>query len=176
MKFRLVKIQKIKRIGLGIIILLLSLTSYAQNEKIKVTFIYSFTKYISWPAELSQGNFIIGVYGSPAMSQELKTIAQTRKVGIRTIEVLDFASTGSLQKCHIVYVPESKKADLDKVIEKYNSQAVVVVSDASGGIQKGAAINFIMADGKQNFEIRKENVEKNGIVVNSQLLNLGVVK
>ena len=68
------------------------------------------------------------------------------------------------------------KADLDKVIEKYNSQAVVVVADTPGAVQKGAAINFVVADGKQNFEVRKANVEKNGIKVSSQLLNLGIEK
>jgi len=165
-----------KRKCLVILILLISISGFSQNEKLKVTFIYNFTKYISWPAELSQGNFIIGVFGSPEMSGELKSVAETRKVGTRSIEVLDFASVGGLQKCHLVYVPENKKADLDKVLEKYNSQAVVVVADVAGSIQKGAAINFIMVDGKQNFEVRKANVEKNGIKVSSQLLNLGVEK
>ncbi len=165
-----------KKISSVIIILFISLSGFSQNEKLKVTFIYNFTKYISWPAELSQGNFIIGVYGSPAMSGELKAVAETRKVGTRSIEVLDFSSLSGLLKCHMVYVPENKKAELDKIIEKYNSQAVVVIADTPGAVQKGAAINFILVDGKQNFEVRKANVEKNGIKVSSQLLNLGVEK
>jgi len=172
----LFKKKRMKKLYLVIIILLNAFSVFSQDEKVKVTFIYNFTKYISWPAELSQGNFIIGVYGSPAMSSELKTIAETRKVGTRSIEVVDFTSVGSLVKCHIVYVSENKKADLDKVIEKYNSQAVVVVADTPGAVQKGAAINFVVADGKQNFEVRKANVEKNGIKVSSQLLNLGIEK
>jgi hypothetical protein len=163
-----------KRICFGIIYLLISFSVYAQNEKTKASFIYNFTKYISWPDDASQGNFVIGVYGSPAMSDELKAIAGTRKVGTRSIDVLDFASVGSMQKCHLVYVPDGKKADLDKVIEKFRPQPVVVVSDVAGAILKGGAINFIMVDGKQNFEVKKDNVEKNGIKVNSQLLNLGV--
>ena len=165
-----------RRICLGILILLITHSLFSQNDKIKVTFIYSFTKYISWPADQSQGNFIIGVYGSPSMSAELKSISGTRKVGTRSIEVVDFASVAGLQKCHIIYVPDNKKADLDKVIEKYNPQAVVVVTDIAGAIQKGAAINFVMVDGKQNFEVRKDNVEKNGIKLNSELLKLGVEK
>jgi len=165
-----------KKISSIFVLLLISLSVFSQNEKLKVTFIYNFTKYISWPAELSTGNFIIGVFGSPAMSGELKAVAETRKVGTRSIEVVDFASLGALQKCHMVYVPESKKAELDKVIEKYDAQAVVVVADVPGAVLKGAAINFIMVDGKQNFEVRKANVEKNGIKVSSQLLNLGVEK
>lgn len=165
-----------KRICLVIIILLISLSGFSQNEKGKVVFIYSFTKYISWPAELSQGDFLIGVFGSSEMSKELNIVAEKRKVGIRRIKVLYFPSVSSLQKCHIVYVPKDKKAELNKVIEKYKLQAVVVITDIPGAIQKGAAINFIFVGGKQKFEIRKGNVEKNGLKVNSQLLNLGIEK
>ena len=65
-----------RRIYLIIIILFISLSGFSQNEKKKGIFIYSFTKYIRWPAGLSQGDFIIGVFGSPAMSAELDIIAK----------------------------------------------------------------------------------------------------
>jgi len=166
----------VKKLCLAIIGLLISFSGFSQNEKLKVVFIYNFTKYISWPAANSQGDFIIGVFGSSAMSNELKSYAGNRKVGTRSIKILDFASAGSLQNCHIVYVATSKNGDLAKVIGKYQTQAVVVVADSPGAIQSGAAINFVFVGGKQKFEVRKANVEKNGLKVNSQLLNLGIQK
>lgn len=165
-----------KKIGLIIIIFLISISVFSQNAKQKVMFIYSFTKYISWPVGSNQGDFIIGIFGSPAISKELKIIAAKRKVGIRNIKVLDFSSLNSLQNCHIIYVAANKNADLSKVIQKYKQQAVVVVADTPGAIQKGAAINFAFIGGKQKFELRKTNIEKNGLKVNSQLINLGIEK
>ncbi|RLD78404.1 MAG: hypothetical protein DRJ10_10405, partial [Bacteroidetes bacterium] len=134
-----------KKICLAIIVTtLISISGFSQNEKQKVIFIYSFTKYISWPAGSNQGDFIIGVLASPTMSKELKIIASKRKVGMRSIKILDFASAGSMRDCHIVYVPKSRAGDLGNVIEKYKQKAVVVVADAPGSVQKGAAINFIV--------------------------------
>lgn len=163
-------------IYLAIISILISVSGFSQNEKLKVVFIYNFTKYISWPAANSQGDFIIGVLGSPSLSSELKSYAGNRKVGTRNIQVIDFASAGGLQNCHIVYVSPEKSGDLAAVIGKYKSQAVIVVADTPGAIAKGAAINFVVAGGKQNFELSKANIEHNGIKVNSQLLDLGIQK
>lgn len=165
-----------KKVCLATIAILISVFSFSQNEKQKVIFIYSFTKYISWPAGQSQGDFIIGVLSSPAMSKELNIIAAKRKVGIRSIKVLDFASVNSLQDCHIIYVPKNKIGELTSVIQKYKQKAVVVVANSPGAVQKGAAINFILVAGKQKFELRKANVEKNGLKINSQLLKLGIEK
>ena len=159
-----------------IIVLFISISSFSQNEKLKVVFIYNFTKYISWPAAQSQGDFVIGVLGSSAMSSALQAYVGSRKVGTRSIKVVDFASAGGLQNCHIVYVPGSQNGSLGSVISKYKSQPVVVVADSPGAIGSGAAINFVMAGGKQNFEVSKGNLEKNGLKVNSQLLDLGITK
>jgi len=165
-----------RKISLIILLSIISVYGFSQNAKQKVIFIYSFTKYISWPAGNNQGDFLIGIYGNPEVSKELKIIAAKRKVGIRNIKVLDFSSIGNLQNCHIVYVAANKISDLSKIISNYNQKATIVVTNTSGAIQKGAGINFLMVGGKQKFEIRKANIEKNGLKVNSQLINLGIVK
>lgn len=165
-----------KRFYFVILFLILPLLVFSQNEKLKVVFIYNFTKYISWPAGQDQGDFIIGVLGSSAMSQELAGYVASRKVGTRSIKVVDFASAGGLQSCHLVYVPGSQNGSLGSVISKYKQQPVVVVADNPGAIDGGAAINFIFEEGKQKFEVRKTNLEKNGLKVNSELLKMGVEK
>ncbi|MBN2756809.1 MAG: YfiR family protein [Bacteroidales bacterium] len=164
-----------KRIILVLIsLLIISINSFSQNEKLKAVFMYNFSKYISWPN--NSGDFIIGVMGSSEMISELNIIAQKRKVGNRTIKVLDFSSYENIKNCNILYISDSKKSQLSKSILKVSLQPVVVVSDSPGSINKGAGINFVIDDGKQKFEIKKQNVEKNGIVVNSALLNLGIKK
>lgn len=165
-----------KRLYFVFLFLILPLLVFSQNEKLKVVFIYNFTKYISWPAAQNQGDFIIGVLGSPAMSKELASYVASRKVGTRSIKVVDFASSGGLQNCHLVYVPGSQNGSLGSVIAKYKQQPVVVVADNPGAIDVGAGINFIVDGGKQKFEVRKTNLEKNGLKVNSELVNMGIAK
>ena len=163
-----------KLLILFISIIFISTSSYSQNEKLKAVFIYNFSKYISWPSKT--GNFIIGVMGSPKLTAELNKIAKTRKVGSRAIKVLSFSSYTSIKKCNILYISNSKKSQLNKSLIKVSLQPVVVVADSPGSIDKGAGLNFVIAGGKQKFEVRKKNVEKNGIKINSALLKLGINK
>jgi len=155
-------------------IIFISTNSYSQNEKLKSVFMYNFAKYISFPSK--SGDFIIGVMGSPKLSAELKKIALKRKVGSRSIKVLSFSSYSSIKKCNILYISNSKKSQLSNSLKKVSLLPVVVVADSPGSIQKGAGLNFVVSGGKQKFEVRKKNVEKNGIKINSALLKLGVNK
>lgn len=83
----------------------------SQNENVKAVFIYNFTKYISWPQSESSGDFIVGVLGSPAMESSLNALAAKKKVGTRDIKVLNFNSFDAIQKCHILFVGNAKKAN-----------------------------------------------------------------
>ncbi len=163
-----------KKLYFVILFLLLPSLVFSQNEKLKAVFIYTFTKYISWPTQ--GGDFTIGVLGSPAMSNELKGYVASRKVGTQSIKVVDFASAGALQNCHLVYVPASNNGSLGSVIAKYKTKPVVVVADSPGSIDKGAGINFIVDGGKQKFEVRETNLKKNGLKVNSELIKMGIAK
>lgn len=155
-------------------IIFVSTNSFSQNEKLKTVFMYNFAKYISFPSK--SGDFVIGIMGSPKLVAEMKKIAQKRKVGSRTIKVLSFSSSATIKKCNILYISNSKRSQLSNSLKKVSLLPVVVVADSPGSIQKGAGLNFVISGGKQKFEIRKGNVEKNGIKVNSALLKLGINK
>jgi len=51
---------------------------------------------------------------------------------------------------------------------------VLIVSDSPGTIKDGSCINFILQNGKLNFEISKTNIEKQGLKVTANLLSLGI--
>jgi len=61
--------------------------SFAQNYKMHAVFIYSFTRYVQWPDAYNQGDFEILVLGDSTILDELKAMAQAKKVGDRVIKV-----------------------------------------------------------------------------------------
>jgi hypothetical protein len=78
-------------------------------SKIKVMFLYNFTKYIEWPKEYKQGDFIIGILGggSEALQKELEKLALTKKAGIQNIVIKKYNSLAEVDKCHMLFIPES---------------------------------------------------------------------
>ena len=139
-------------------------------------FMYNFTKLASWPAAYRSGNFVIGVLGSSPIVNELKNMARTKKAGSQTIEIKTFSSVGAITKCHIIFVPKSQSSSIPAVASKVSSYSTLIVSEVPGGISKGAAINFVIVNNKQKFELRVSNATKYGLTVGAQLRNLGIPK
>jgi len=61
------------------------------DNKTKAIFIYGFTKYFSWPAELKKGEFKIGVLGvSEELVSELRKLASMKSVDNQSITIVTF--------------------------------------------------------------------------------------
>ncbi len=147
----------------------------AQNDKFKALFIYNFTKYIEWPKEYEQGEFVIGILGSSSIVTELESISGKRKVGMQDIVVQQFNSVGDIRKCHILYIPPSKTSSLSEVLPKVHGTSTLIITDAPGLALKGAAINFVVKGNKQDFEINPQKFEEAKLKLNNTLLTLGTV-
>lgn len=150
--------------------------SYSQNEKLKSLFIYNFAKYIKWSKKNSKGDFVIGVYNGNKMFETMKKIMKNKKSGSRKIVINNYKNISSIKNCNILYIPYKKSSLISKIASSLKRKATVIVSDSKSGISKGAGINFVIKSKKIRFEIRKRNVEKNGIKVNSNLIKLGIKK
>jgi hypothetical protein len=154
---------------------MLSTTVFSQESKFKALFMYNFTKYIEWPADKQQGDFVIGVYGSSDITKELKIIAGKKKVGSQTIAIHEIKSSSSLSGYHIVFVPENQSSKANTIAVNCNGKGTVLITDKPGLAKTISGINYIIVNGKQSFEVNKSNLEKQGVKVNSQLLSLGIV-
>lgn len=146
-----------------------------QDEKFKAIFMYNFTKYLEWPTSRNKGDFIIGVYGTSSIINELSIIADKRKVGTQKIIIKKLSQPSELPSCHIVYIPENRSGKIDEVVNSCKGKGVVIISDKPGLAETHSGINYIKIDGKQNFEINKKHLEAEGIHINSALLSLGVL-
>ena len=145
------------------------------NAKIKAIFIYNFTKYFDWPAEYKKGEFVIAVYGSTTLLPELRKMAAVQSVGSQKIVVTNPTSTGLIAKCHIMYVAPDMSSRIGEVISKTKTYSTLLITDQNGLAKKGAAINFIIINNKQKFELNAANAKKYNLKVSSRLYPLAKV-
>ena len=145
------------------------------NARIKSVFIYNFTRYIEWPADYKTGNFIINMYGTnAAMLAELNTMAKTKTVGTQKIEIRNTTTLDGIGKCNILYVTPDVTTPIADIIAKINGKSTLLVTEKPGYALKGAAINFIVVENKQKFELNKANAEKYNLKVSAQLITLSI--
>lgn len=175
--------MKSRKVYLFLSLLLIGFTAFGQVDvkqaeaHIKAVYLYNFSKYIEWPSDYRDGDFIIGVLnGSPAMIAELTKMAASKTAGSQKFVVKNFKSATEIGKCNILYVPESSNAQLLDVIKKIKGQSTLLVTESVGDAKKGAAINFVLKESKQEFELNKGNAERCKLVVSSSLSALAIAK
>src|SRR5882762_10815959 len=82
----------------------LAASGQQQNYQTHTLFMYSFTRFIQWPPEESQGDFEIVVLGESPILSELKVMAERKRAGSRAIHVSKIGSMAEYKKSHILYV------------------------------------------------------------------------
>ncbi len=161
---------------IGLILLIVSVQSaWSQKEKFHSIFIYNFSKYVKWPDSQKSNVFVIGVYGSSSIYDDLTTMATSKKVNNMPIEVKKFKSAAELDECNILYVPSSESNKIDEIVSSTKGKPILIVTDKPGSATKGAAINFVEVDGKIKFELNQANAESCGLKVASALASLAII-
>ena len=151
------------------------LPASGQNYKMHSVFIYSFTRYVIWPETYNAGDFEILVLGDSPIFEELKAMAQAKKVGDRSIKVTKINGPDQIRKCNMLFLPASKSALITEVMDKVNTRPILVVSEEVGLGLKGSDINFITKDGKLAFELNQASVNKQGLRVSNELSRLAIL-
>lgn len=147
--------------------------SSAQPEKYESVFIYQFTRYIEWKD--TEGDFIIGIYGDSKIKGLMDAIASSKKVGdTRTIKIKQYNGASSIDKCHILFVPDSRKSDIAAIVSIAKGKGVLIVTESSGLLKEGSCINYILSNDKVSFEISKKNIAAQNLKVSESLIKLAV--
>ncbi len=139
------------------------------NYKIHALFLYKFTQYIEWPS--ANGSYVIGVVGNSPILEELQSLALTRK----NLVIKKISPTGDMSGCQLIFVSENSSAHLAAVSAKVSGKPVLVISETGSGAKKGAGINFVMVNDKMKFELNKSTLERQGLKVSGDLVNLSII-
>lgn len=169
--------MKYARIALILLLLLVMCLQpvSAQKEKYHSIFIYNFTKYIKWPDNSDAGSFVIGVLGNSPIQKDLSALALNKQVNGKKIEIKEFNSIDDAGDCQILYVSPDESSKISEILAATRDENVLIIANAPGMIQKGAAINFIEVDGKIKFELNQQNVESKGLKVAGSLVSLAIL-
>lgn len=165
--------------GLLILFCLICLTtlrsSFTEKEKSETIakYLVSLVRYFEWPGEMQKGNFKIGVFGSFEMYRSIAE--ETMGVGLqnRNVDVINLArlDQAGFSKPHILIISENQCTPeiLKRAEAAIGSQATLIITDKQGALQFGSAINFVPSNDRLVFEINKNNVVKNGILINKAI-------
>ncbi len=146
---------------------------------LKAGFIYNFTKFIDWPrktkADIKAEGYRFCVVGRDPFGEILDRLAEKLKRKNKALIIQPQVSLEEVSRCHILFIGKSEKSRVDQILAWVDGLPVLVVGDTPGYAQKGVGINFFILGNKIRFEINRNAVEKAGLQVSSELLNLAKI-
>lgn len=168
--------MKLKTLLLAVTLSIIGQKIYAQQHyKLYAGFMYHFATKTQWPASKSSGDFVIGVIGDSPVTQQLKALANSRKIGSRKLVIKTFSSASAITGCHIVFIPSRKMSLLSAVTAKAKSSNMMVVTEQTGGAKKGAVISFVNNAGKVRFQLSKSKAAAVGLKLSADLVKLAIL-
>lgn len=135
----------------------------ARLNKLKVAYVYNFTKFIEWRNGPTK-NFTICLFTKNL--ELIKEFSHIEKRGpsIKVMEDQPEINSDSTS-CQIIYLG----SEAQKISNDFSGLNTLLVSETKN---KDAQIYFVLIDNKLRFSIGKERAEQMGLSISSKLLRL----
>ena len=156
------------------------LTDGEMEYKVKVAYIYNFTRYIRWPASAFNGDhapLVIGVLGENPFGATIDRLAKRKKTQGRQIVVRRYPSPQDYRPCHMLFVGGANGAELRQwAVRSTRGQPVLVIGETKDYASQGADANFFIdVDSTVGFEINIDALRRQNLRVDARLLKLATV-
>ena len=148
-------------------LLFVCIIARSQESKFHAIFLYKFIENVSWPD--SRKNLVIGIVGETEMQPELEKMLKVRGNGNFILKKI---SSGEASWCDVIFVPESQNSNFSSLVEKTNGKSILIITEASDLVKKGAGISFMKDGSKLTFAINKSALDSRSLKVTSTLLML----
>ncbi len=142
---------------------------------VKAAFVLNFMKFVEWPASAfrsPEAPIVLSVLGDDPTAASISSL-DGKKVSGRRVVVRKVPGLSEMEKCHVLFVGASEKAELAPVLGAVQRWPVLTVADFEGFAGRGGTIGFIRQDNRVGFEINEESARKAGLKVNAKLFYLG---
>jgi hypothetical protein len=145
----------------------------AQEHEVKAAFLYRFVSFIEWPAHAfhdASAPIAIGVLGADEIAASLEQAILGRTAQDRPVVVRRLRAGEPLAGVHLLMVGRAERERLAQLAKAAAAQHVVLVGDGDDALARGAAIGFLIHDGRVRFQVSIPAAERSGVRISSRML------
>jgi len=151
-----------------------SMKAQQDERSVRAAFVYSLTKYVTWPVADHELN--ICVLGGGATGPALKLVVDGKISQGRTIHVLLESSTGtSLHHCDIVYWTDVATSRALSALDRTRGTSTLTVGENDRFVRQGGMIGFVRSGDSIQIEVNLDSVKAGGLKVSSRFLDLALI-
>jgi hypothetical protein len=142
------------------------------EDAVKAAFLPRFARYVSWPPPASPAAgapFQLCVVGRDPFGPMLERAASSELIDGHNVAIRRMASPDRAAGCQLAFVQGATPQDTGRMLLALRSQAVLPVTDARAGPQRGM-IHFTIVGGRVRFFIDDAEAAGRGLSISSRLL------
>jgi YfiR/HmsC-like len=140
---------------------------------IKAAYLLNFARFVEWPIAVPGTEpVVIGILGHDSIAAALESTVRGKKINGRPIRIVEFPSSGRINRCDILFVPRSESKRARPALVDLVGKPVLVVGDARGFLNEGGTIEFQVVDDTLRFSINVRSADRAGLKISSELLGV----
>lgn len=162
----------VRRLGLAAALVLAVPTSFGEvttEAQLKAAYLVNFLKYVEFPGSRTTVNLCL--FGRDSLGPYLASY-EGRQIGGRELHIRKVSSPEQLTDCQELFIPDTDEARVAAVLRWADKQAILTVSDSETFIRDGGAIAIFRAEGRLQFEINTDALNRANLKASSQMLRL----
>ena len=142
-------------------------------DAVKAAYLFRFASYVEWPeAARADPVFVIGVVGAEDVAVHLDHLLNGMSVRGKPAKVRRVTTVEQLEGVHILYVGARVFRSSRPLRAQAIRKPILIVTDASEGLDGGGVINFIEVNRNLRFEISLDAAERSNLKIDSALLSV----
>jgi hypothetical protein len=167
------RLARFSLLALAFVVPMPATAQEASESAVKAALLYKFASYVEWPVDAfpsAAAPLVIAAMGADDVATELEQLAKGRSVNNRPIQVRRVGDGESLAGSHIVFVGQREAARIGTLARLARPLFILLVSDASQGLENGSVINFVSIGDRLGFEVSIDAAEQSSLRISSRML------
>jgi hypothetical protein len=141
---------------------------------VKAAFIFSFARFVEWPARSASGPVRIAILGRGDLASPLEEVVRGKLANGRAIQITHINAVTETDCCEVLVIERSESKHVRDVAQALAGKPVLTVCDGGSGIPDGVMIVFQIVEESVRFQIDQEAAEHAGLRISSQLLKVAI--
>ncbi len=152
----------------------LSLRTMAQEDKYKALFLYKIMQNLEFPHGKIVDKYRVGVVGNSKVFDYLVNMANNKEIFGNPISIERYTSSSDMSDFCLIFLSHKNKNQFEDLHSEALDHSAVLIGESFGLGKKGAALNFVLKDGKIAFEMNTKTFARSNVKVSASLSELAL--
>lgn len=149
-------------------------TEVLEELTVKSALIFNLAIFTEWPSKSytdTDGSLHLCVIGDGIIQEAFMQLG-SKKVGQRSLKVLNISRTKKIDDCHIVFIGNQDRVLLSQILAEAAGKPILTIDDIDGLSTYKGIVNLQEIDGKIRLNVNLDLANKGQLKISARLLKL----